>query len=87
MLPPSNRGGERAFRGRSLCQAAFGAGLLHITGPLRLALPSCPRKRASRLLACCFQRVPWIPAFAGMTTPCNIRKKPTPERGRRAISG
>jgi len=71
-LPP--RG---AFRGRFLCQAAFGAGVLHITGPLRLALPSCPRKRASRLLACGCQRVPWIPACAGMTTPCNIRKKPT----------
>ncbi len=27
------------------------------------------------------RRVDWIPAFAGMTNPCYIRQKPTPERG------
>ncbi len=41
--------------------------------------PSCPRRRASSVLPCSFCEISWIPAFAGMTPPGTLGKKPTPE--------
>jgi hypothetical protein len=37
-------------------------------GESGLLLPSCPRRRESRLFRVVLER-PWMPAFTGMTTP------------------